>query len=168
MRRGTRFDPRAALTLIEITVASALLVVFLAGLFAALGAARRAELFAREHQIALEAATRQLDLQTSTEFSELLTVLGDDTSSTGVQIVSEPLTVGFATSQVALRGAHGDGDDNALRAYVKVVPNQPYEGFDDYDGDDVRDMVLIQVVVKWVSFDGSELELQLQRVRSRG
>lgn len=148
------------MTLVEISVALALLAVLVTGVFATLATAQRAEVATRENQAVAAAVFQQIDVVNShPSFEGTITTWDGATfhvpyGEHTLEPASLPLNAGpdrEKTGRIAVLPVDVDGDG---------AP-------DDYDGDGVPDLIEIRVFAAWRSADGSDrhYEALLRRTR---
>ncbi len=162
-RRRAFGGRRKALTLVEIVFATALLVILLTGLFAALGSARKAEVWSREHQAASDAAFRTLEELAATPYGAL---------TPGIAAFEVPYGEGGTTlpaADASFYPLQDDPDtadvDESTWAGRLIVREGP--GLNDYDGDGTADVLELEAVVAWRGHDGSNNWVAASRLRNR-
>ncbi len=172
---------RRELTLVEVVFSTGLLGVLLAGLFAALGSARRAELYSREHQAASDQAFQLLESHAATPFGTLLELCRDGATPDGYSAVhtqafdvpyGQSATTSLPPADEAFYPRNADDPDTpadeaayAARVFVRVPTTGTVEL--DGDADAVPDVVEIEVVVAWKGNDASNGKLSVKRTKVR-
>lgn len=146
---------RAGLTLIEITVALAVLSVMVLGLFSALSSSMAIEAATREHQAASEAAMREMDLQMSVPNINLVTALQANPKEFHVQVKTGKTDAAGALVVTNLPAAEVpiNADDVATAADESAMAGR-VEVNSDPDGDGQVNLVEITVSVKWRTVKG--------------
>lgn len=151
-----------ALTIIEVVIAFAIAVIFLAGLMASLGAARRSELFTTEHQAASDVAFEKLGYYSGQPFSTLYDkIVSGDATATSVEFAAP---VSFGDAHTSLTAADNDfwaqdATNPTYPLHVYLTRPDPSDPDGDYGGDGAGDYITIEVVVAWKSFDGSNAKV---------
>lgn len=163
---------RRGLTIVEVTVALALLSVVLAGAFGALAVSQRADVAAREHRAASDAAFDALEAYLGTQDLEAMIARGAsafhaavDTGHGAVNLT--PASAGFFDP---------GGDDPAMAGHVRLVldPDEPApptppaeEESEDLDAALTVELVEVQVTVAWRSHDGADRRVDVVSRRAR-
>jgi len=159
--RGARL-PARSLSLIEVVSATAVLTVFLLGMFSALATNQVAEVESRERQAASEAAFRQLDLVTEVPEIDEVSRNASDQDTTAVAAYEFDVPYGVGTFLPSANAGEKAGR-------IFVIERGSYDdddGDEDVDDDDSQDLLEIRAEVRWTTARGvNELEIVTWKVR---
>lgn len=149
----------AGLTVVEVTVALAVLTMLLVGVFGAMSVAMRADIAAREHRAASDAAFAQLERRLAEPDFEAVATEGADGFHVTLDVAGQGSRPKLAP---AARTFFDPGPDEATMAgHVRVVRN-PDRETPPSDG-----LIEIRVTVAWRSHDGSDRRVDVASRRSR-
>lgn len=158
-------DRRDGLTLIECVVAVGVLATMLAGLFAAMAHAMRADVLAREYAAASRAAFAQLDLLMTQSFSGVVASsergfhvpFSTGSSGSNTEVNLPPASAGQLSPHPDV-AATTTQDESQMAGRFTVVQ--------DPDGNGSDELAEIRVTIRWRGADGRDQ--QVEAVGRRG